>query len=77
MYFGDGYYMAGMHAFWWLFWLFIALVFVFGLQPRSSRRDEPSTKTEAPHEILRRRLANGEITREQYEEVKAVLDRDK
>lgn len=76
MYFGDGYYMAGMHALWWAFWLFIIIVMVFGLLPRSSRRDGPSKEDESPHEILRRRLASGEITREQYEEIKQVLDRD-
>lgn len=77
MYFGDGYYMGGMHAFWWVFWFFIVLVVVFGFLPRSSRRDERSRDAESPHQILRRRLANGEITREQYEEIKKVLDQDK
>lgn len=76
MYFGDGYYMGGMHAFWWVFWLFIVLVVIFGFQPRAPRRDGPSRDTDSPYEILRRRLANGELTREQYEEVKSVLDRD-
>lgn len=75
MYFGDGYYMAGMHALWWVFWLII-IVLAFGLLPRSSRRDRSSNEAESPHEILRRRLASGEITREQYEEIKQVLDRD-
>lgn len=77
MYFGDGYYMAGMHALWWAFWLFIVMVVVFGFLPRSSRRDSPSNENESPDDILRKRLAKGEINREQYEEIKQVLERDK
>lgn len=75
MYFGEGYYMAGMHAFWWLFWILLVLVVVFGFQPRSRKPgDRPR---ESPHEILRRRLALGEIKKEEYEEIRQVLDRDK
>ena len=74
MYFGDGYYMGGMHAFWWLFWLGLIVVLWFAVGvPR--RRNEPRER-ETPHETLRRRLARGEITPEAYEQAKALLDRD-
>lgn len=57
MYFGDGYYMAGMHAFWWFFWILLVLVGILGFQPRY--RKPGDLTRESPHEILRRRLALG------------------
>jgi uncharacterized membrane protein len=38
------------------------------------RRDDRPRET--PHEVLRRRLASGEIAPMEYEERKALLDRD-
>jgi putative membrane protein len=74
MYFNDGYFMGGMHGFWWIFWLaLIGLLAFYGWGRPSERR---RGARETPHEVLRRRLANGEITTEQYEERKALLDRD-
>ena len=37
-------------------------------------RDKPPRET--PHEVLRRRLAAGEITTDEYEQRKALLGRD-
>lgn len=34
------------------------------------------TPPESPHAVLRRRLASGALTPQQYEEHKALLDRD-
>lgn len=73
MYFGDGYYMVGMHAFWWLFWMIVLVMLVLALRPGANRRGERQRET--PHDILRRRLANGEIKPEEYEQLKQVLDR--
>lgn len=73
MYFGDGYYMVGMHAFWWLFWMIVLVMLVLALRPGTNRRGERQRET--PHDILRRRLANGEIKPEEYEQLKQVLDR--
>ena len=70
-----GYYMVGMHAFWWVFWLILVMVILFGGGwGRSGRRQD--RRRETPHEVLRRRLANGEIKPEEYEQRKAVLDQD-
>lgn len=74
MYFGDGYFMGGMHALWWLFWLGLIIVLWVTIG-RPGRRNEPRER-ETPHDILRRRLAHGEITPEAYEQAKALLDRD-
>lgn len=66
--------MGGMHFLWWIFWLALIGVIVFygwgrpGEQRRHAR--------ESAHEVLQRRLASGEITPDQYQERKALLDRD-
>jgi putative membrane protein len=76
--FHDGGYMVGMHAWWWLVWvivigvLFVAL-FV-ALRGGSARRY--GTSRESANAVLQRRLAAGEVTPQQYEERKALLDRD-
>ena len=69
-----GYYMVGMHAFWWIFWIILILVILFGGRGRSERSQD--RRRETPHEVLRRRLANGEIKPEEYEQHKALLDHD-
>ena len=63
----------------WLIWAFlfwVGVVFmvvwaVMRLFPGRSRADE-----DEPVEILRRRYASGEITREQYDEMRQVLEGD-
>lgn len=72
--FDGGGYMMGMHGLGWLVLLvLLAGLFLFGLSSFTNREDD---RREAPHEVLRRRLASGEITVTEYEERKAVLDRD-
>ncbi|MEO8223369.1 MAG: SHOCT domain-containing protein [Gammaproteobacteria bacterium] len=64
----------------WLLLLAVLVVaFVFISKTRFGRPDD-RTRTpanEAPHEVLQRRLASGEITPAEYEERKAILDRDR
>ena len=72
--FHDGGYMIGMHWFWWLIWVAALAAIFIALRGFPSRRDKPSR--ESPHELLRRRLAAGEITIPEYEQRKALLDRD-
>ena len=67
-------YMVGMHAFWWVFWIVVVIALVFWSRGGSSaRRGRPR---ETPSEVLRRRLAGGEISTEEYEKRKAILDPD-
>ena len=74
MYFGEGFYMGGMHGLWWIFWIVLIGALVYSIwSPSSKRRRGPK---ETPHEALRRRLANGEIDAQEYEQRKALLDRD-
>ena len=71
MHYGD---MMGMHTLWWVFWIAVVFGLVFwGWGGSPARRDRPR---ETPHEVLGRRLANGEISTEEYEKRKEVLDRD-
>lgn len=72
--FHDGGYMIGMHWFWWLFWAAVfAAIF---LAPWGYPARHRAPLRESPHEVLRRRLAAGEITTQEYEQRKALLDRD-
>lgn len=64
--------MGGMHGLWWIFWVVLIVVLVFvGWGRRAEGRREPR---ETPQEILQRRLASGEVSPEDYEKRKALLD---
>lgn len=72
--FHDGGYMVGMHGLWWAFWLIVVAAILFIGRGRSGPwSDRPR---EAPHDVLRRRLASGDLTPGEYEERKRLLDRD-
>ena len=68
------YNMMGMHAVWWVFWVGLVILLLFwGGGKNSARRGKPR---ETPHEALRRRLASGEVSTDEYEKRKMLLDRD-
>ncbi len=64
----------GMHFFWWMFWSFLLVtLFTWAIPvPRAKLR----LYREDPLSILQRRLAAGDVTAEQYEQIKARLMRD-
>ena len=70
--FYDGYHFWGMHLIWWLVWL-ILLFWVF-----ATPYDVPGKrkKKDSSLDILQRRFALGEITKEEYEERKKILGSD-
>ena len=70
----HAYYMMGMHAIWWIFWLVAIVIFVFGLRTRRDASGE--SRVETPHQVLGRRLASGEIAADEYEQRVALLNRD-
>ena len=74
MFYDGGFYMGGMHGLWWIFWVVLMGVLVFYVwgRPGEQRRRQRETS----QEVLQRRLANGEITPDEYEKRKALLDRD-
>ena len=63
--------------------LFIFLFFLTGeIDPFEESKDRPLVKEKSPeksekdaHEILKKRYAKGEITQEDYEKMKEVLDK--
>ncbi len=72
--FHDGAYMFGMHAWWWLFWAILIGVLFVALRGGPARRQRVGHETASA--ALQRRLAAGEITPQQYEARKTLLDRD-
>jgi putative membrane protein len=74
MVYDGGYFMGGMHWIWWIFWLALIGIIVFYGGRRTNDRRHGSRET--PHEVLKRRLANGEVSAEEYEQRKVLLDRD-
>ncbi len=68
MHFFDGHY-GGMHSIWWIVWL-ILLIWIFFVP-----YDIPYQilKKDDPFRILKKRFANGEITKDEYEEANKIL----
>lgn len=69
MHFYEGYHFWGMHMVWWIIWIGIIFwIFVTPYEIPGERRRENS-----PLGILQKRYAGGSITKEEYEEHKAIL----
>lgn len=66
--------MIGMTWFWWLFWLALVAAVYFTSRRVSRRRGKRTNET--TDEMLRRRLETGEMTTQEYERYKALLQRD-
>lgn len=62
-------YFGGMHWIWWFIWIAL-LIWIFALP-----YDVPGQryKKDTPLDILKKRLASGQITKEEYEEKKKIL----
>jgi putative membrane protein len=60
----------GMHFFWWMFWL-IMVIWIFATPYDIPMR---RTRLQSPLNILKKRLAKGEITKEEYYERKRILE---
>jgi putative membrane protein len=63
----------GMHFFWWMFWiiLIVAASSTFTPVPRSQAKSGSRAL-----DILQRRFAAGDVSPEDYEQRRAVLERD-
>lgn len=73
MYHGDGFFF-GVHMFWWLFWLVLAVIFFIFLVRVSDR--QARKYWEPPLELLQHRYAAGELSTEEYQERKKRLQED-
>ncbi len=69
--FYDGYHFWGMHLTWWFFW-FLMLFWIFAtpydIPGQRNRRDSAL-------DVLKRRFASGQITKEEYYDSKKFLER--
>jgi len=60
--------------FMWLIWILIAVVIIYFVVDRSKRTGNlKGTEKESPMEILKKRYAKGEITREEFERMKKEI----
>lgn len=60
----------GMHFLWWIFWILIA-AYIFLTPYRIPGEKRPK---DSPLDILNKRFARGEITKEEFEEKKKFLE---
>jgi putative membrane protein len=67
----DGYHFGGMHLIWWFIWMiFIFWIFATPFDIPGNRRRKYSSL-----DILKNRFAAGQITKETYQEHKALLEK--
>jgi putative membrane protein len=67
-----GYHFWGMHVLWWFVWLF----FIFWIFGTPYDIPDQQNKRNSPFDILKKRFAAGQISREQYEQDKIILEED-
>lgn len=70
MYLYDGNHFGGMHLFWWIIW--VVLIFWIFASPYNIPGQRK--KKDSPLDILKKRFAAGEITKENYQEHKTLLE---
>ena len=72
MHFYEGYHFWGMHMVWWVIWIAIIMwIFATPYEIPGTRK-----RKNGPLDILQKRYAGGSITKEEYEERKAILLKD-
>lgn len=72
MYMHESYHFGGMHLFWWLVWI-IMIVWIFAT-PYSIPGQR--FKKDTPLDVLKKRLASGEINNNEYQEKKNLLEKN-
>jgi putative membrane protein len=69
-------YWGGMHTYWWVFWVFLWIMFFSFLMPVRRRNWSAYRQSKTPLDVLQQRYAAGEISTEEYEERRDLLQRD-
>jgi putative membrane protein len=75
MHFYNGYHFLGMHLIWWIVWIALLAWIFFLPLPIPNKNWGPSE--ESALDMLQKRYAAGEISTEEYEERKAVLEKER
>ena len=70
MYYNN--YFGGMHLFWWVVWILL-LIWIFAIPYNIPFQRQ---KRDSPIDVLKRRFASGEITKDEYQEMKKILEND-
>lgn len=71
-YFYRGYHFWGMHLIWWILWIIVLIwIFVTPYDVPGQRK-----RSDSPLDILKKRFASGEITKEEYHERKKILENE-
>ena len=70
MYYNN--YFGGMHLFWWVVWILL-LIWIFAIPYNIPFQRQ---KRDSPIDVLKRRFASGEITKDKYQEMKKILEND-
>jgi len=65
-------YFWGMHLIWWIIW-FVMLFWIFAIPYKIPGQ---RIKKVSPLDILQKRFASGELTNEEYQEKKKILEID-
>lgn len=68
----NGYHFGGMHMIWWFFWIIILIwIFATPYDLPGQRRNKDTAL-----DILKKRFAKGEITKEEFDEKKKFLNKN-
>lgn len=68
----NGYHFGGMHMIWWFFWIIILIwIFATPYDLPGQRRNRDTAL-----DILKKRFAKGEITKEEFDEKKKFLNKN-
>ena len=68
----QGGHFWGMHFIWWIIWIFF-IIWIFATPWYIPGQ---RAKKETPLDILRKRFANGEITKEEHDDMKKHIERN-
>ena len=68
----NNYFFGGMHLIWWLLWIML-LFWIFAIPYNIPGQRK---KKDSPLDILQKRFASGQITNEEYQEKKNILEND-
>lgn len=68
----NGYHFGGMHLIWWFIWI----MFIFWIFATPYDIPGQMKKKDSPIDILKKRFASGQMTKEEYEDHKAILEKD-